>query len=134
MHQADPIEILDPETADQEEERVRARFWKTVKKAARQIPFMEDVVAAYYCALDPDTPARVRYTLLAALGYFVLPIDIVPDFIAGFGFGDDATVLMAAITTVGAHIRDVHRQVARAALADNDVEVEPSDKSDEPKA
>lgn len=113
-------EILSPADARASEERaarVRARFWRTLKRAARQIPFMEDLVAAYYCALDTRTPTRVRGILLAALAYFVLPLDIIPDFIAGFGFTDDVAVLSAAISAVRTHITPAHYAAARAALA-----------------
>lgn len=117
-------EILGPETDPAvtagREERVRASFWNTVRKAARRIPFMQDVVAAYYCALDPATPARTRTILLAALAYFVLPADFVPDFIAGFGFTDDMTVLAAALAAVRGSMKDVHFDAARRALADPD--------------
>ncbi|MGN6467000.1 MAG: YkvA family protein [Rhizobiaceae bacterium] len=114
-------EILTPVDRDrrqEREERVRARFWRTVKRAARQIPFMEDVVAAYYCALDTRTPTRVRGVLLAALAYFVLPTDFIPDFIFGLGFTDDVAVLTAAITAVRSHITPAHRAAAREALAE----------------
>ena len=77
---------------------------------------MEDVVAAYFCAIDRKTPAKVRGTLFAALAYFVLPMDVVPDFLLGFGFGDDATVLMAVIAMFGQHISEDHREAARKAL------------------
>ena len=100
------------------EGEVREKFWRTAKKAARQIPFMDEVVAAYYCAMDRDTPLRAKGILLAALGYFVLPVDFVPDFIFGLGFTDDLAVLTAAITAVSAHITPAHRQAARDALAD----------------
>lgn len=100
------------------ESEVRAKFWRTAKKAARQIPFMEDVVAAYYCALDKETPLRVKGILLAALGYFVLPVDLIPDFIVGFGFTDDIAVLTAAITAVSNHITPAHRLAAKQAIAD----------------
>jgi uncharacterized membrane protein YkvA (DUF1232 family) len=112
------IEILGPEDAAEKEERVKARFWPTVKKALRTIPFMEEVVAAYYAMLDPRTPARPRLILLAALAYFVTPFDIVPDVILGLGFIDDASVLMAAIAAVRSSIRPEHREAARRALAD----------------
>ncbi len=112
------IEILGPEDAGREEERVRAKFWPTVRRALRAIPFMEDVAAAYFAMLDPSTPTAARLTLVAALAYFVAPFDIIPDFIAGFGFMDDATVLLAAITAVRGSIRDEHREAARRALAD----------------
>jgi uncharacterized membrane protein YkvA (DUF1232 family) len=100
------------------EGEVREKFWRTAKKAARQIPFMEDVVAAYYCAMDKNTPLRAKGILVAALGYFVLPVDMVPDFVLGLGFTDDIAVLTAAITAVSAHITPAHRQAARDAIAD----------------
>ena len=101
-----------------DESEVRAKFWRTAKKAARQIPFMEEVVAAYYCALDKKTPLRAKGILLAALGYFVLPVDVIPDFVLGLGFTDDIAVLTAAITAVSAHITPAHRQAAKEAIAD----------------
>jgi uncharacterized membrane protein YkvA (DUF1232 family) len=82
------------------------------------IPFAPDVVAAYYCALDPQTPHRVRVTLMGALTYLVIPLDSVPDFLIGLGFTDDITVLATAIGLVASHIRPVHRAKAGAVLAD----------------
>jgi uncharacterized membrane protein YkvA (DUF1232 family) len=112
------IEILGPEDAADKEERVKARFWPTVKKALRTIPFIDEVVAAYYAMLDPQTPTRSRLILIAALAYFVTPFDVVPDFILGLGFIDDASVLMAALAAVRSSIRDEHREAARRALAE----------------
>lgn len=111
-------EILEPEEEAERAEKVRSRFWSTFRRAARAIPFAEDLVAAYYCALDPATPARVRGILLAALAYFVLPFDAIPDMIVGLGFTDDATILLATIGLVRAHITPVHREAARQALHD----------------
>lgn len=117
-------EILAPEAATPDEDaaaqkrRVEQSFWPTLRRAMRQIPFTHDVVAAYYCAIDPEVPFRVRATLLAALAYFVAPLDAVPDVLLGFGFSDDATVLVGAITMVATHITAAHRERARAALAD----------------
>lgn len=112
-------EILEPVNAEENtrrERRVRQTFWRTLKRAARQVPFMEDVVAGYYCALDTRTPARVKGILLAALAYFVLPFDSIPDFLVGFGFTDDVAVLAAAIAAVRSHITPAHRLAARQAL------------------
>jgi len=100
------------------EEDVRGRFWRTARRAARQIPFIEEVAAAYFAATDPRTPTRVRGTLLAALAYFVMPADVIPDFIVAFGFTDDLAVLTAAMTAVRGHIKPRHRDQARRALAD----------------
>ncbi|WP_422384251.1 YkvA family protein [Roseibium album] len=112
-------EYLGPE--EEQKKTVRQKLLATARKAARQIPFMEDVVAGYYCALDPATPAKVRVSVLAALAYFVLPIDTVPDFLIGVGFGDDATILMAAIAMIRGHMHDDHYDAAREALKDGDL-------------
>jgi uncharacterized membrane protein YkvA (DUF1232 family) len=115
-------EILAPVDAAEEarrEERVRSRIWRTARRAARHVPFMDEVLAGYYCALDPHTPARVRAILLAALAYFVLPLDSVPDFLLGFGFTDDIAVLMAALGAVRSNITEAHRAAARKALKDD---------------
>ncbi|MCB1501981.1 MAG: DUF1232 domain-containing protein [Bauldia sp.] len=111
-------EILGPEDEASRTRRVRGRFWSTFRRAARAVPFSEDLVAAYFCAMDAETPGRVRAILLAALAYFVLPFDSVPDILAGIGFADDVTVLAAAIAAVSAHILPRHRAAARNALAD----------------
>lgn len=105
-----------PDEQDRQERRVRNGFFGTLKRAARNIPFMEDVVASYYCAVDRETPSATRGILLAALAYFVLPIDIVPDFLFGIGFTDDIAVLMAAFSAVRRDIRPEHYERARASL------------------
>lgn len=111
--------ILAPVPAEEDrkrERRVREGLWRTARRAARQIPFMDEVVAGYFCALDNKTPTRVRGTLLAALAYFVLPLDILPDFILGFGFTDDLSVLLAALGAIRTHITPAHRAAAREFL------------------
>ena len=99
-----------------DESEVREKFWRTAKKAARQIPYMEEVVAAYYCAMDKNTPLRAKGILLAALGYFVLPVDVIPDFVFGLGFTDDMAVLAGVVRLMAAYIKPEHREAARAAL------------------
>lgn len=97
-------------------ENVRQHFWQTARKAARSIPFMEDVVSAYYCALDKETSTKTKGILLGALAYFVLPVDAVPDILAGIGFTDDIAVLSAALAAVRASITPAHRSAARKAI------------------
>jgi uncharacterized membrane protein YkvA (DUF1232 family) len=78
---------------------------------------VEDAVAAYYCAVDRKTPVWVRATIMGALAYFVMPADMIPDFVAGFGFTDDASVILIALRSVAGHVKDEHRTRAREALA-----------------
>ncbi len=116
MKQGQIEEILEPEKGHSAKAEVQSEFWRKVKQTARQIPFMEDIVAAYFCAMDPDTPLRVRGILLAALAYFILPFDMIPDFLLFFGLTDDIAVMTAAFAAVQGEISDAHRAAARAAL------------------
>ena len=100
-----------------DEERVRYGFWSKAKRVAAGLPFAEDLLAAYYCAFDRDTPRPVQAALIGALAYFVLPFDLVPDMLPLLGFTDDAAVLAAAIKLVADHIGPQHREAARRALA-----------------
>jgi uncharacterized membrane protein YkvA (DUF1232 family) len=92
------------------------RLWTKLRRVLARVPFAEDLVAAYYCALDRDTPGYVRAVLFGALAYFVLPTDMVPDVLAGLGFTDDASVIAAAIAAVGRHLEPRHRELARERL------------------
>jgi uncharacterized membrane protein YkvA (DUF1232 family) len=103
-------------TFAERERKVRRDFWSKLKRFAGMVPFVEDLVATYYCALDPATPMRVRGMLLAALAYFILPADLIPDMIAGLGFADDAALLTAVIGLVASHITPTHRAAAARAL------------------
>ncbi len=106
----------DPEKLRRDRETVERGFWRKVKRFAAKLPFLDDVVAAYYCAVDPATPLRVKAILFGALAYFVMPIDAIPDFMAWIGFTDDAAVVYAAIRSVSAHITPEHRGRARDSL------------------
>jgi uncharacterized membrane protein YkvA (DUF1232 family) len=96
---------------------VRREFWRKARRVAARLPFAEDLLAAYYCAFDGATPVQVKAALVAALAYFVLPLDAVPDVLPGVGFTDDAAVLLTALRMVAGHLRPEHHAAARVALA-----------------
>ena len=100
----------------QDRESVRRRFWKKLKQVVAKLPFAEDLLAAYYCAFDKQTPRHVQAALLGAIAYFVLPFDFVPDMLPVLGFTDDAAILATAIRMVAGHITPEHRDAARTAL------------------
>ena len=102
----------------QDEPTLRRRFWNKLGRHASSIPFAEDLLAAYYCAFDRETPHSVRAVLVGTLAYFVVPADAIPDILPMLGFTDDAAVLAGAIKFVTSHIKPVHREAARAKLAD----------------
>ena len=100
----------------QDRESVRRRFWTKFKQVVAKLPFAEDLLAAYYCAFDKQTPRHVQAALLGAIAYFVLPFDFVPDMLPVLGFTDDAAILATAIRMVAGHITREHRDAARSAL------------------
>ncbi|MCY3808877.1 MAG: YkvA family protein [Gemmatimonadetes bacterium] len=67
----------------------------------------------YYCLKDPDTPLWARRIIMGALGYLILPVDAVPDFLPLVGLTDDLAVLAAAVAIVLVHINPEHKRAAK---------------------
>lgn len=113
----DPSHALVPATVRVNEKRVSRGFLPKLRKVAARIPFAADLVQVWYCARDPETPAGAKALMMAALAYFVVPTDVIPDMIAGLGFTDDAAVLAAVLATVGRNLKPRHKEAAREWLA-----------------
>jgi uncharacterized membrane protein YkvA (DUF1232 family) len=113
----DPDRALVPEVIQVNERRVARGFWPKMRRVAARIPFASDALSIWWCARDPATPAAAKGIMFAALAYFVLPTDAIPDILAGIGFTDDAAVFAALLAVVGKNIKPHHRDAARAWLA-----------------
>ncbi len=113
-HDDQPGTEIDLVKLEREERYVREGFFEKLRRTLGLIPFAEDALAAYYCALDSKTPLWVRAVLFGALAYFILPSDVIPDLLAVVGYTDDASVLIAAMAAAAANITEPHRQKARA--------------------
>jgi uncharacterized membrane protein YkvA (DUF1232 family) len=100
-----------------DEATVRRNFWTKLRRFAARIPFAEELLTAYYCAFDRDTPAHVRVALIGALAYFISPLDVLPDVLPLVGMTDDAAVVAGAIKLVWDNIKPSHRAAARGALS-----------------
>ncbi len=121
MNPADPLEpsrALTPVAIRVNETRVRRGFLPKLRRVAAKIPFASEAVAAYIAARDPQTPTMAKGLIFAALAYFVLPTDAIPDIFAGVGFTDDAAVLATVIGLMGVHIKPRHRDKAKSVLSD----------------
>lgn len=113
----DKLPVPVPAAVRRDERVVRRGFWAKLRRNAARTGFAREAVAAYYCTRDPATPMQVKAILLAALAYFVMPADMIPDFVAGLGFTDDLAVLLTAWRAVGPEIKETHRARAETALA-----------------
>jgi uncharacterized membrane protein YkvA (DUF1232 family) len=112
----DPSRALVPSVVRLNEQRVARGFWPKIRKVVARVPFASEALAVWYCARDDQTPAAAKGMMLAALAYFVVPTDVVPDFIAGLGYTDDAAVFAAMMALVGRNLKPRHREAAKAAV------------------
>ncbi len=87
-----------------DQETLRHALWIKAKRFAADLPFAEDLLAAYYCAFDRDTPFYVKTALVGALAYLVLPFEL------------PGAALLPILGLVGGNIQPVHREAARRAL------------------
>ncbi len=99
-----------------DEARVRSGFREKMLRFAAKVPFASDVVALYFAARDPATPTRTKALMMAALSYFGIPTDAIPDVFLGVGFTDDAAVIATMIALAGSAIKARHREQAKAWL------------------
>lgn len=110
-----------PEDPEDAKARVEADFWRKLRRYARRIPFAEEAVAVWYCTRDPETPTHIKAMAVAALAYFVIPTDALPDILPGLGFTDDAAVFWAVWSMIGKHVTAEHRRKAAEALDAEDL-------------
>lgn len=92
-------------------------FWHKCKQFAIKIgkDTLEKSLIMYYCMKDPDTPAKHKSIILSALGYFILPVDLIPDILPG-GWMDDLGALALAFSTVTDSIKETHLKLAQEKL------------------
>ena len=109
----DPKRALIPSVVRVNEQRVRHGFWPKIGRTAARIPFADRMLSVWYAARDPKTPVAAKGIMLGALAYFVLPIDAIPDFIAGLGYTDDAAVFTALLAILGRNLKPKHKEAAR---------------------
>lgn len=93
-------------------------FWEKVKKYAIKAgkEVIEKALILYNCLLDSDTPAWAKGIIVAALGYFIFPADVVPDVTPVVGYSDDLGVLAGALLAVAAQIKEDHKKKAQDTL------------------
>ena len=103
---------LVPVVTPLDEQRVEEGFWPKVRKVAGKVPFLPDALALWWCARDPETPTAAKGMMWAALAYFVLPTDVIPDVLAGIGFTDDAAVIAAVMGVAARYLKPRHRKAA----------------------
>ena len=109
----DPSRALVPSVMRLNEQRVDVGFWPKIRRVVAKVPFAKEALSVWYCAKDDDTPLAAKGMMLAALAYFVLPVDAIPDVIAGLGYTDDAAVFTALMAIIGKNLKPKHKLAAK---------------------
>ena len=101
-----------------EGEYSQPRFFAKLFKHAGSIgtSLLYKALQLFYVAQKPEVPLKVKATIYGALGYFVLPFDVVPDMIFGVGYGDDTTALLVALGIAHMYIDEEVREQAKRKL------------------
>ncbi len=81
-------------------------FWKKVRHVASQVgaKVLYPTLQLYFLLQSKDVPVKAKTLIIGALGYLILPADLVPDFIPALGFTDDLTALMVALRTLNKYL------------------------------
>lgn len=89
-------------------------LWRSLKKVAAKASrkTLNAALVLFYCLRDKDTPTWAKGVIVGALGYLILPTDMIPDIIPGAGYGDDWGAIVAALATVAGYIKDIHKSKA----------------------
>lgn len=91
-------------------------FWKKLKKFAVKAgnKVVYPALLLYYVLVSRDVPVKDKGLIIGALGYLILPIDLIPDFIPVAGFADDAAALAAVLKMVASNVDEEIEAKAKA--------------------
>ncbi|MEI8250436.1 MAG: DUF1232 domain-containing protein [Synechococcus sp. ELA057] len=104
------VEVLDGVTLDQ------GLLLRLLRRVGRTLA--RPALECLELLIDGSTPYQVRLTMLAALAYLLLPLDLIPDFIPAAGFSDDLVALTALLGLCSRHLTPAIRERARRRLDD----------------
>lgn len=95
-------------------------FWEKVKGVLKTagLPLIYKALQLYYVMLKPECPIHIKAAIVGALGYFISPVDLIPDFIPFVGFSDDLGAVVAALMLAQMYVDDDVKRKARAKIDD----------------
>ena len=93
-------------------------FWEKIKGVLKSagLEIIYKALQLYYVMQLPDCPIHIKAAIVAALGYFISPLDIIPDFIPVAGFSDDLLAVGWALMTDQSYVTEEIKQMARDAI------------------
>ena len=128
---SDNIEEIEQEKSEINESSLWQKISKYFKNAGIKVIYI--VLLLFYAFKRKDTPAWAKRIILGTLGYFIAPIDALPDLTPFIGYTDDLGILSIGLVAVAAYVNDEVKVKARGKLTDwfktyDGKELEPVDK------
>lgn len=105
-------ELLEDNSFDENVTIVEDGFEGKIKGNLARLPFLRDAVSLYFCAIDSRVPVAKKIIAFAALAYFIMPIDAIPDAIPIAGFTDDAAMIAGAVAALESVVTQEHKDEA----------------------
>lgn len=122
------VEELKVEAGNMEQEDIRKhgkyysndKLWEKIRKFSKRAgsSVIYAVLLLYFTLQKPEIPLKVKATIAGALGYFILPIDLIPDVALGVGYIDDLSLVMVALVQVAMYIDEDIKNQAKDKLKD----------------
>lgn len=97
-----------------DEQTLMSKISRFAKKAGLNTIYY--VLLLYNLLLSDMSSIADKAVIIGALGYFICPLDIVPDLMIGTGFLDDAAVLTLALSKLVTSITPAIKAAAKAQL------------------
>lgn len=94
-------------------ERVEKNFWPKLKRVVARVPGASDFLALYFYMNSDKAPLQHKLSIVASLAYFIMPMDLMPDFLGAMGYTDDLAVALGLIKFIGSDIMNPYRVYAR---------------------
>ncbi|SEB94292.1 YkvA family protein [Paenibacillus sp. GP183] len=93
-------------------------FWLKLKRFSKKAgtKVVYTALLLYYVLRSPNVPIKAKAIIIGALGYFISPIDIIPDFLLGVGYTDDLSVLVGALVSVAVYVDNDVKHKARTKI------------------
>lgn len=96
------------------------KFWSKLKKYGKKAgsSVVYAVMLLYFTLQKPEVPAKTKAIIIGALGYFILPLDLIPDLAIGVGYTDDLGALGLALLQVAMYIDQDIKDQAKQKLVE----------------
>ncbi|MBN2850647.1 MAG: DUF1232 domain-containing protein [Erysipelotrichaceae bacterium] len=108
-------ELKDPKYSEAySETKLFNKIVKFAKAAGTKAIYL--ALLLFYTLQQSTTPKWAKSVIIGALGYFILPLDFIPDFVPIAGFSDDVTALLSAFVAVAMYVNPETKAKARARM------------------